>query len=120
MVGQHIVYCFNNFHIFAHLLIIYVFTYLHKYKFWWRSDGIYALSDFLLQATGLRIGVLIQSFATMITALIVAFVFVWELTLVMLIFMPIMVLSGKMQASLLRGYSKNDKEGVEDGGKVGL
>ena len=56
----------------------------------------------------------------MITALIVAFVFVWELTLVMLIFMPIMVLSGKMQASLLRGYSKNDKEGVEDGGKVGL
>ena len=38
----------------------------------------------------------------------------------MLIFMPIMVLSGKMQASLLRGYSKNDKEGVEDGGKVGL
>ena len=63
---------------------------------------------------------LIQSFATMITALIVAFVFVWELTLVMLIFMPIMVLSGNMQDSLLRGYSKNDKEGVEDGGKVGL
>lgn len=68
----------------------------------------------------MRIGILIQSGATMFAALTVAFVYVWELTLVMMLFMPIMVLSGKLQASLLRGYSKNDKEGVEDGGKVSV
>ena len=72
----------------------------------------------LLQATGIRIGVITQAMTTITGALVISFVYVWELTLAVMVFVPVMILTGKVQHRLQTGYSKQDKAGAEEGGKV--
>lgn len=66
----------------------------------------------------MRIGIITQCCTTIIAALVISFAFVWELSLVMMFFMPVMILVGKVQQKLANGYSKRDKNSVEEGGKV--
>lgn len=66
----------------------------------------------------MRIGVMVQSIATIATALIISFLALWQLTLVMLIFMPITIGAGMIQARMIRGQIDEDKSAVEQGGKV--
>ena len=53
-----------------------------------------------------------------ITALIVAFIYSWNLTLVILTFMPLMVGVGMVQSRLVAGFAKGDKKAMEEAGKV--
>ncbi|XP_067932472.1 ATP-dependent translocase ABCB1-like [Watersipora subatra] len=69
-------------------------------------------------ATGQRVGVLLQNTATVIGALVIAFTFVWELTLVVIVFLPLMTAAGMIQHRLFRGFSAMEKAGIEEGGKM--
>ncbi|XP_048754275.2 phosphatidylcholine translocator ABCB4-like isoform X2 [Ostrea edulis] len=69
-------------------------------------------------ATGTKIGQVLESLACIITALIVAFIFSWKLTLVILAFMPLMVAVGTVQSRLVAGFAKGDKKAMEEAGKV--
>ncbi|XP_064647521.1 ATP-dependent translocase ABCB1-like isoform X2 [Lineus longissimus] len=69
-------------------------------------------------ATGNRVGTIIQSIANLGTGVVIAFVFGWKLTLVVLCFMPLLAVGGFLQVRLLHGYAKGDKKKMEEGGKI--
>jgi membrane protein implicated in regulation of membrane protease activity len=50
--------------------------------------------------------------------LILAFIYGWAITLVILAFVPFMVISGVLQTKLLTGFSSKDKEVLEEAGQV--
>nr|XP_022306676.1 multidrug resistance protein 1B-like isoform X2 [Crassostrea virginica] len=69
-------------------------------------------------ATGTKVGQVLESLAVIITALIVAFIYSWNLTLVILAFMPLMVGVGMVQSRLVAGFAKGDKKAMEEAGKI--
>ncbi|CAF3736730.1 unnamed protein product [Rotaria magnacalcarata] len=71
-------------------------------------------------ATGVRIGLMIQNIAALGTGIILGFVFSWQLTLLILGFVPFMVIGGFLQSRLMTGFASKDKEALEDAGKVSV
>lgn len=50
--------------------------------------------------------------------LILAFVFGWKLTLVILAFVPVVMIGGAFQVKVLTGFTAASKEGLLEAGKV--
>ena len=71
-----------------------------------------------LQATGSQIGVIVNGLSAIITALAIAFSYGWKLAFVVAGFMPFIVLSGLMQARLMSGSARRDKDSLEDASRV--
>ena len=53
-------------------------------------------------------------------ALFIAFFFSWKLTLVVLGFMPLMMITGIVQNKILTGFAKGDKASLDGAGQVGF
>lgn len=70
--------------------------------------------------TGIRIGIIVQTVSTTITALTIAFVSSWKLTVVLLCFIPVLALAGKAsgQQEADAGQSKSKTSFNEQGGQV--
>ena len=70
--------------------------------------------------TGVRIGIILQALGAVITALIMAFIAGWKLTLVILCFIPLMMFSGRLQGQKQgkAGQSKAKETFTEQGGQV--
>lgn len=62
---------------------------------------------------------MIQASATVFAAIFIAFFFVWELALVVCIFIPLIIAVGKIQAAVTIGYAQEEKSSIAEGGKVG-
>ncbi|ESO94117.1 hypothetical protein LOTGIDRAFT_145119, partial [Lottia gigantea] len=71
-------------------------------------------------ATGIRLGMTIQNLAAMGTAIILAFIYGWKLTLVILAFVPFIVIAGAIQMKILAGVAGKNKEALEGAGKVAV
>lgn len=86
----------------------------------WKYDYLHlcSLNEWSFQATGTKIGQVLESLAVLTTALIVAFIYSWNLTLVILAFMPLMIGVGVVQSRLVAGFAKGDKKAMEEAGKV--
>lgn len=69
-------------------------------------------------ATGIRIGVMFQNLAALGTGIIISFVYSWQLTLLVLGFVPFMVAGGFFQSRLMTGFASKDKQKFEEAGKV--
>jgi ABC-type multidrug transport system fused ATPase/permease subunit len=69
-------------------------------------------------ATGVRIGLMLQNVVSLGGGIVIGFVFSWQLTLLVLAFVPLMVIGGALQSRLMTGFSTNDKQTMEDTGKV--
>lgn len=61
----------------------------------------------LLQASGAQLGTMLQNLANIGTGIIIGFVYGWQLTLVILAFIPIIGIAGVLQMQLLEGVSGN-------------
>jgi ABC-type bacteriocin/lantibiotic exporter with double-glycine peptidase domain len=70
--------------------------------------------------TGVRIGIILQAFSAMITALIIAFSASWKLAFVVVCFIPILMFSGIIQGKKQSkvGQSKDKDSFTEQGGQV--
>ncbi|CAF3666783.1 unnamed protein product [Adineta steineri] len=71
-------------------------------------------------ATGIRLGILCQSFAGMGTGVILSFIFSWQLTLLLLSFMPFIVIGGFAQSYLMTGFTSKDEMTLEQAGQVAI
>ncbi|KAL1786649.1 bile salt export pump [Sigmodon hispidus] len=69
-------------------------------------------------AAGSQIGMMVNSFANIAMAIIIAFVFSWKLSLVMSCFFPFLAFSGALQTKMLTGFASQDKEALEKAGQI--
>ncbi|CAF1112572.1 unnamed protein product [Adineta steineri] len=71
-------------------------------------------------ATGIRLGILCQNFAAMGTGVILSFIFSWQLTLLLLSFMPFIVIGSFAQSYLITGFTSKDEMAFEQAGQVAI
>ncbi|KAL7676231.1 hypothetical protein ACOME3_002487 [Neoechinorhynchus agilis] len=69
-------------------------------------------------ATGTRLGVVVSTFAILGTGTVVAFVFGWQLCLVIIAFIPVLIISGFVQMKIMGGFDVKDKKLLETAGKI--
>ena len=72
------------------------------------------------QATGARLGTLLESFIGMILGLIISFIYNWVLSFVILGVVPIVVISSALEVTALTGQAGKTKKDLESAGKVGV
>lgn len=68
-------------------------------------------------ATGVRLGGALMNVANLGVGLVLAFVYGWAITLLILGFIPFMIISGVLQTKLMVGFSGKNKEAIEEAGK---
>lgn len=69
-------------------------------------------------ATGIRIGTVLMNLSNLGVGIILAFIYSWAVTLVILGFLPFLIIGGFLQTQMLTGFSSKDKEIIEEAGKV--
>eukprot|EP00118_Oscarella_pearsei_P021466 m.241042 g.241042 ORF g.241042 m.241042 type:complete len:1331 (+) comp40199_c0_seq19:2286-6278(+) len=69
---------------------------------------------------GFRLAVIVQLISTVVAALGISFYYNWQMTLVTLSAMPLLIISGFLQMKALAGHGKDDKERMEESGKVAV
>ena len=78
------------------------------------------MSIFISQATGTRVGGLIETFFGLGFSILVAFVYSWLITLVILGTVPILLIAGGLQFKVLHGNAAKNKKNVETAGKIAV
>lgn len=69
-------------------------------------------------ATGTRLGAVVQSVVSMVTALIIAFIYGWKLALVILACVPFIAISGAIQMQIFMGGAKANKDAADKAAEV--
>lgn len=69
-------------------------------------------------ATGIKLGMMIQNVANMGTALVISFIYGWQLTLLIIGFLPFIIAGGYMQIRIMAGVAGSNKTALEEAGKT--
>ncbi|CAF1941660.1 unnamed protein product [Rotaria magnacalcarata] len=69
-------------------------------------------------ATGVRFGLIFQHLFAMVAGILLGFAYSWQLTLLMIVFLPLMLFGGFLQTRLTVYYSSKDKHILENAGKL--
>ena len=83
-----------------------------------RRGKHFTIIHFDQQATGAQIGIIMSAISSIGAALAIAFSFGWKLAFVVTAFLPFIVLSGLIQARLMSGSARRDKDSLEDAARV--
>ena len=75
-------------------------------------------NSFLFKATGAQLGIIVSAISSLGSALIIAFYFGWKLACVVVVFLPMIVVSGLIQARLMTGSARKDKVSMEEAAGV--
>ena len=59
-----------------------------------------------------------MNFANIGTGLIIAFIYGWQLTLLIIAFLPLLIIGGFLQIRILAGVAGSNKTALEEAGKV--
>jgi ABC-type multidrug transport system fused ATPase/permease subunit len=71
-----------------------------------------------LQASGVRLGMLFQSLASIGAGIIIAFVFSWKLALFILALMPFFLVGALLEMKGMKGFAVSNKKALEHAGQV--
>ena len=71
-----------------------------------------------VQATGARLGTVVQSMVSIIIALVIGFIYSWHMTLLILGFVPVLIIAGILQMDQFTNKSNDNQEALEKAGKV--
>jgi ABC-type bacteriocin/lantibiotic exporter with double-glycine peptidase domain len=69
-------------------------------------------------ASGFRFGLIVEHFFAMGIGIIIGFAYSWQLTMLVLGFLPLILFGGILQVRLSTGFAKRDQQILEDAGKV--
>ncbi|XP_041487598.1 bile salt export pump [Microtus oregoni] len=69
-------------------------------------------------AAGSQVGMMVNSFTNIATAILIAFIFSWKLSLLVLCFFPFLAFSGALQTKMLTGFASQDKKALEKAGQI--
>lgn len=69
-------------------------------------------------STGSKIGNTMEALTTILASLIIAFIFSWKLSFVVLGFLPLMIATGIIHNKILMGFAKGDKQALGKAGKL--
>jgi ABC-type bacteriocin/lantibiotic exporter with double-glycine peptidase domain len=69
-------------------------------------------------ASSVRFGLIIEHFFAMGIGIIIGFAYSWQLTLLVMGFLPLILFGGILQIRLTARFAKKDKQIIEDAGKV--
>uniref|UniRef100_A0A672TX15 ABC-type xenobiotic transporter n=1 Tax=Strigops habroptila TaxID=2489341 RepID=A0A672TX15_STRHB len=69
-------------------------------------------------ATGSRLGLMTMTLFTLLTAIIIAFVYNWQLTLLILACIPFLVATNAVSLSSMSGHAAKDQKALEEAGRV--
>jgi len=70
------------------------------------------------QATGTRLGTVLQSMSSIGTGIIIAFIYSWELALFILGLAPLFLIAGFVEMKMMKGFSGT--EALEGAGQVSI
>lgn len=71
-----------------------------------------------LKATGIRLGFFLQLFGYLGIGIVIAFVYSWAITLLILAFLPLMIIGNVFQVKLMTGLTSKDQSILEEAGRV--
>jgi len=77
-----------------------------------------AYCNFLLQATGSRIGVILQATSTLVIGIILSFTYSWKMTLVSLVSVPFVFVGVFVESKAMQGEGMKEKTALEAATKV--
>ncbi|NXI18278.1 MDR1 protein, partial [Irena cyanogastra] len=69
-------------------------------------------------ATGSRLALMTMTVVTLVTAIIIAFVYGWQLTLLILACIPFIVGANAVSASSMSGHAAEDQKALEEAGRI--
>ncbi|NXO70939.1 MDR1 protein, partial [Phainopepla nitens] len=69
-------------------------------------------------ATGSRLALMTMTVVTLVTAIIIAFVYGWQLTLLVLACIPFVVIANAVNASSMSGHAAEDQKALEEAGRI--
>jgi ABC-type multidrug transport system fused ATPase/permease subunit len=69
-------------------------------------------------ASGVRLGIMLQNVITVGAGIFIGFIFSWQLTLLIIAFLPLIIFGAFIQIRLIDRFGKNDKGCLEDAGQV--
>jgi predicted MFS family arabinose efflux permease len=73
-----------------------------------------------VQATGVRLGMILQAIGTISCGIVIGFIFSWKLTIFILGVMPFIFFAAMMQVKIAKGFSGKNNKNLETAGKVRL
>ncbi|NXP47320.1 MDR1 protein, partial [Heliornis fulica] len=69
-------------------------------------------------ATGSRLGLMTMTVCTLLTAIIIAFVYGWQLTLLILACIPFVIATNAARVSSVSGHAAKDQKALEEAGRI--
>ena len=69
-------------------------------------------------ASGIRFGLIVEYIFAMVIGIIIGFVYSWQLTLLVIVFLPLILFGGMLQIRLTTRFARKNKQIIEDAGKV--
>ncbi|XP_056190703.1 ATP-binding cassette sub-family B member 5 isoform X1 [Falco biarmicus] len=69
-------------------------------------------------ATGSRLGLMTMTVSTLLTAIVIAFVYGWQLTLLILACIPFVIATNAASVSSVSGHAAKDQKALEEAGRI--
>nr|AJG01604.1 ATP-binding cassette sub-family B MDR/TAP member 1 [Dreissena polymorpha] len=71
-------------------------------------------------AAGIKLGSALMAFCSVVTGIVIGFVYSWKITLLTIAFLPFVVIGGALEMKMTQGAAGKNKEALESAGKIAI